>query len=348
MVDTRMNRFRWVALWSLLAAPAVHLDAQENSGKSTEPVYFGEGSYVESLSFSPDGKRIAYADRNTMDFYVYTIGTGKSARVSPSRAKEEKAEDIRCERVAFSPDGKSVAAAGYVVRLWDTSTGKSIKILDHPSFTPAFSPDGGMVALVNIDKGVKIYDVKAGKVQQVLLRENRQFWGNPLFSPDGKLLVTMTSQGEIVLYDTKTWKVARVIDDFQDAKSHVFTAVAAKSNQLFGAAARRRPEVEFRIWDFKGLTRESTIERSKIHGLIEMAVTPDGNYCITAERGIRIMDLLDQGATKTVPLAYREKSRTFNSLAISPDGKTLAAGGGGIYIFDIEALYKNSVLLKSH
>ncbi|MGO9469030.1 MAG: protein kinase domain-containing protein, partial [Isosphaeraceae bacterium] len=98
--------------------------------------------------------------------------------------------------VAFSPDGKRLAAATYpMVKVWDAETGK--KILTLGGYTQilvsvAYSPDGKRLASASPDGTVKVLDAETGREVLTLKghTSTREDSEGPVrsvaFSPDGK------------------------------------------------------------------------------------------------------------------------------------------------------------------
>jgi WD40 repeat protein len=75
-----------------------------------------------ALSFSPDGKRLAWAAPRRV-----TV-------CNPDGAEESGFDVPECERAVFSPDGRRVATARMngAVSLWDVRTGEQVLTLDTP------------------------------------------------------------------------------------------------------------------------------------------------------------------------------------------------------------------------
>lgn len=95
--------------------------------------------------------------------------------------------------VAFSPDGKTLAADGSSLsggaQLWDVSTGKLTGTPGSDSVVTsvAFSPDGKTLATGTFDRGTRLWDLSTGKqIGTTLNTGSEVIVTSVAFSPDGR------------------------------------------------------------------------------------------------------------------------------------------------------------------
>jgi WD40 repeat protein len=111
---------------------------------------------VCSLAFSPDGEWVA-AGYMSGGFSLWQAATGKPVRHIEAHASGT---------VAFSPNGKKVAATGpfgYTIDLHDPATGRQLRQLDSPQgavYALALAPDGRTLASTGQDGTVLIWKLE--------------------------------------------------------------------------------------------------------------------------------------------------------------------------------------------
>jgi WD40 repeat protein len=124
--------------------------------------------------------------------------------------------------IAFSPDGKLLAAARYaglfppfpapwyeprtLVHLWERQGGQPLKLSTSYHFEVgglAFSPDSIRLAVAN-SKHISLIDVR--ERQEVYRFRCRAWSSRPSFSPDGKFIAAGDRHGTIYLWDVDTGK----------------------------------------------------------------------------------------------------------------------------------------------
>jgi WD40 repeat protein len=109
--------------------------------------------------------------------------------------------------LAFSPDGTSLASSArdYKTFLWDLSTGKHEVVEERDSYTVTFSPDGRTIA-TGRGSDMTLWDSASGRSRRYDIRyDYRDGWGHGwdlAYSPDGTRLAAVS--GVLRLFDAAT------------------------------------------------------------------------------------------------------------------------------------------------
>jgi WD40 repeat protein len=323
----------------LLAAPARGQGLKERAGLP------GHEQEVLCLAFSADGKFLAsggtYADKvrwvSVGEVKVWDVATGK--------------ERLRLEMpgswvsaVAFSPDGKYLAAAGQIgpILVWGLPGGKPRALparLGSPSPTLTFSADGTKLAAAS-DGEAGVWEVATGKQLARLRREPRYSRGGA-FSPDLRLLAWPDFQ-DVDLWDVAAGKVVRTLADHRGQVQRVLFSADGKT--LLAAASwwdkDYDPHVEIRTWDVRTGKVRRTL-RDPVGFLQGLALSADGELLAVAGpeylygkvrlRVLRVATGKELGAVGVGAVA----GRLLGSLAFSPDGRLLAAGERAIRLWEV-------------
>jgi len=178
------------------------------------------GRYVTySISFSPDGKRIASGDSDG-SLRIWEALTGQEIMTI-------KAHEMPIHCIAFSPDGGCIVSASgdCTSKIWDAMKGTEVTTLcghEDRVISVKFSPDGKRVITGSNDRAAKLWDATKG-VELLTFRVQRGA-DDVTFSPDGKTIAVGTYEGSVVLFEStmplhgyeprRNGKVARkIVDD---------------------------------------------------------------------------------------------------------------------------------------
>jgi WD40 repeat protein len=233
--------------------------------------------------------------------------------------------------VQWSPDGKHLAAAGGSpgsfgeVCVWDVPASgawdKPRVLRDHADaiYGLAWRPGAEELATGSLDKTAKIWDVTAGKVKRTL-KDHVDAVMSVAYSADGKWLATGSMDRTVKLYDTVT-------DTKQTNLNHGdgVTAIAfgPKSDILVAACVNK----EVKVWPVRAGVVENPLRG---HGEGEpvnaVAFSADGSIFVwgASNRRVRVWNG-DVGGQRR---EMADCPDWIYAVSASPDGKTVAAGGG--------------------
>jgi WD40 repeat protein len=314
-----------VRVWDVVTGRQVHL-------------LKGHDSQVETVAFRNDGKTVASGSLDEKaTVHLWDVARGKEWKQFPGAVTA----------LAFSPDGKTLAAGGNTIAFWNVESGKNLLPLPgpvNPLSGAVFSPDGTTVATASYDGTVRLWSASTGK-------ELRCFSGHAegvtavAFLPDGKKLATLDGarRGTVRLWNLSTGQEQ---GSFREPQVREFawarfsndgrTLVSASGDGMLG------------LWD---TTTGKQLRRFRGYsdGLYDPILSPDGSRlaAYTVERGpgslpagstwepaigVRVWDAATGKLLREWP-----SDKNIDRLAFSPDGRTLAAllKGGAIVLWEV-------------
>jgi WD40 repeat protein len=239
-------------------------------------------------------------------------------------------ERTRLSRLAFSPDGKTVAiGTENSVYLWDWQANREVgKLSDFPKQSVLrlwFSPDGRWLAAAIFNEGLRVWDTKR-------LTEGHRIQGeyDVRFFPDGKRLVSATT-GKI--WDVATGKQVGRVENC----AHCLTLdIAADGRSVAGYALGR-----FRRWDADtGKDRSPSappVPQIMIH---QVGFLPDGKSVVSAspDGAVRVWDAATGKELRTLAAGagWEPQHSAPMFLRVAADGTIVTARGKRLAFFRVQ------------
>ena len=285
-------------------------------------------SPVASLKFSPEGKLLAVGGYR--DVRIIEAPSGHQLA-----ALSGNTDYVRS--IAFSPNGKSIAAAGGVpqlfgeIRIWDIQSQQLLKTMQgHKDciYSIAWSPDGKLIASASYDRMVKLWDPGTGKELRNL-QDHIDAVFAVAFSPDGKRLASASQDRTVKIWDVASGKRLYTLSDASDGLTSV--AFSPSGNEVAAAGYDKTIYIWQLAADDGHLTQSLIADQDSV---LSLEWAPDGKTIVTSSTDgtIRFRD------TKLDLMGVIDRQPDWvEALAISPDGKWLAAGryNGSLTIYDM-------------
>jgi RNA polymerase sigma factor (sigma-70 family) len=309
-------------------------------------VRFRHGGRIHRMIFSADGKQLL--STGTDGLRVWDIATGKGLK-----SLTPPGENWGWGTSDFFPDGDRLAVVhGFqssTIDIWSRRLGKKIDSFGKGNYTRIrISPDGKLAA-------VAIYDTADIELWDVARRKKLRSWkahvcqiGSLDFSADSQRLLSSGSENVFRLWDVGTGRKLQELANPHNSAQNLTSVPLSPDGSLLavtefeyeepkkaGAEGTRKTCVS--VWDTatgKQLQR-LTAEVSKNNWTFLAAMfTPDSKRLFTSgpDHYFRIWDPRTGKELRKIP----SDPRTGHVLALSKDGKTLAAGSGmAIHLLDL-------------
>lgn len=252
--------------------------------------------------------------------------------------------------LAYSPDGKLLAAAGYrEIRLLSSeSRGLVRKLSGHAGnvMSVSFSADGTKLITAAGEPGLfgeaRIWNVADGAMVREF-RGHKDSLYAAVLSPDGALLATAGYDQAIILWDANSGAEVRTLAGHNGA---VYDLAFSADGKLLASASADRT---VKLWDVASGARLDTFGQP-LEDQYAVAFSPDGRRLAGAGRDnrIRVWQLSESRAEGTNKLLYARFAHegAIGKLAYSRDGKLLAstAEDRTVKIWDAESVVERLLL----
>ncbi|MCD6506615.1 hypothetical protein J7M22_08320 [Candidatus Poribacteria bacterium] len=271
----------------------------------------GISFYFPPISFSPDGKLLAIGDWSGK-IILCDLETGRVIH-------SWKASNGGILLLKFLPDGRSIICSDVTeLKIWDLRTYQPVKTIGmDKSGDVSFSPDGRKVAIRKEDV-VLIGDARTWEIRGRI--EGFITWTSYLaISPDDKILATSRNGG--LLWDLGTGRLLRRFGNSWEIYALAFTP---DGERLIGAGQGR-----VRIWDaetMQELLHGDVIHKGHLMSASRIKLSPDGKLLLLINTWSGVIKVLRLGDLEEIGTW---DYKTYDA-AISPDGRLLAAGMGGV------------------
>jgi WD40 repeat protein len=294
--------------------------------------------YFNAVALSPDGYTVAFGTRGKTPLTLFDTSNGK-------KLPGPNPGDGGVSCLAFAPDGSSLAVGSVKgpTRLFKAGTWQLVHKLQHSYGTwhLAYAPGGKLLATVEYNENVCLWDVDSGKEVATLPFQQGNWLCRVAFSSDGKTLAAANSHGVIELHDLSG---PAPLKDF--TKKPRVLKCGAEMLSFVGFTPDSRTLVTVcdlhlvQVWDVAtGMLRDEPLRPLKLFPVKKFAdwlpaLSPDGKTLALPGKDCAV-ELVDLATGKTwAKLGHNCAGR---QIAFSKDGTALTCAGtkGMGYLFKI-------------
>jgi WD40 repeat protein/transcriptional regulator with XRE-family HTH domain len=264
---------------------------------------------VLGVAFSPDGQFVASGSTDGYLKLVEPVGGREVTRMAMDK-------NFPAFRIAFRPDSRALAAAGYQfnAKVFSVPDGQVMSYLAHSSGiqTIIFSPDGRYTVTAGNDSAAHVWDASSGQEVVRLPIEDADVIYAAAFSPDGANLALASDGNRVSVWmATKPWQASGLA-----LGSIAYKAAFSPDGQYLAAGSAAGG---VRVWDASS-GRE--LHRWQTNGAVyPIRFTHDGRYLAAAsyDGNAYVWQMPDGARVAQIP-----QGDVIFDLEVSPSGRMLA------------------------
>jgi WD40 repeat protein/tetratricopeptide (TPR) repeat protein len=278
---------------------------------------------LNSLSLNPADSRFLAV--GAASGFVHVVDLRERKVVAGWKAHELGSS----HRVAYSPDGRSLAtAATRSLKVWDVGQPKPTRTIAIGAWVIqiAWSKDGRYVAASSHSRLVRIWDVVTGERRTL---PTVTWQANCVsYSPDGRRFAWSGMDGIVAVHDSATFERVATLAGLPGYQ----TCTAFSPDGRFIAAGSKNGPVK--IWNVETGQLVRTLHGHS-SGVQELTFSPDGSQLATvgADRHVIVWDILDEQEVSTLlPIT---PGKLF-AAAFSPDSRYMATAVRQVRLWDLK------------
>jgi WD40 repeat protein len=282
----------------------------------------GEPIVGYTAALSADGRTLAGSVGAAGDLGLWDVDTGMLLR----RLKGCQASEPVL--LAFSPDGKTVAAAnGKTLRLWETATGKELWAAGGERITAlTYSADSKSLIWSGLDGDLHLWDAAEGKE----LRRWDDAKKRPIFAlaraPNGLLFTAhhlVDRPGEVRSF-ARLWDAATGKEVWHQTveEASITTARFSPDGKVLAIYCLCQRGGPIRLWD--AATGKELRHCGSQSASYCLAFSPDGKT-LAAASGVHTVHLWDVSSGRQIRHALVGHEREVCSVTFTPDGKDIVS-----------------------